>query len=126
MDKNEITPTHIRKMLQNWDSIFELGKTREAELEIVCRQLEQLGLADSLSGRGMALKMLLKDGIERLKPNDGLPDVEDRRWRPYLIISARYCQGRHPDWIMIDLYISQRTFYRELQSGLAKIASYLT
>lgn len=125
MNDQEITPTHIRKLLQNWESIYELGRGAEAQLDVVTYKLKQLGLTDSPAGRGMALKMVLRDCIERLKPSGPL-NTEDRAWRPYLVVSNRYCKGRHPELIMLDLYISQRTFYRELQNGLSRIASHLT
>lgn len=112
-------------MLQNWDSIYDLGRCPEAQFVAVTQKLNKLGLTDSLAGRGMALKMVLRDCIERLRPA-GLPHTTDRAWRPYLIVSKRYCKGHHPELIMHDLYISQRTFYRELQNGLNRIASLLT
>ncbi|MEZ4593823.1 MAG: tetratricopeptide repeat protein [Chloroflexota bacterium] len=118
----KISKTAVRQLLKLWDAPHQLGQHPLAERLTAVATLTA-PLTDI--GRGLALKTILNDAIQTLRPNDDEPQPHDRAWRPYLIINRRYCLGRLPDWIMVELSISSRTFYRELNQGFQQIGAYL-
>ena len=124
-EKDPIDPTAIRQLLKRWDSTAGLGQHRLAQLDCVDEKLAQLGHAETEVGRGMALKELLHEAIQTLRPNDGVPEMQDKAWYAFIIITERYCFGRLPEWIMVHLSISSRSFYRELRRGTDEIVLFL-
>jgi tetratricopeptide (TPR) repeat protein len=118
----KISSKIVRQLLKLWDSPHQLGQHPLAE-RLTAVSPHPTPPTDI--GRGLALKTILNDAIDTLRPDDGDPQPHDRAWRPFLIITRRYCLGRLPDWIMVELSISSRTFYRELNQGFTQIAAHL-
>ena len=77
-EKTIIDPTAISQLLKRWDSPASLGQHQLAQLDCVDEKLTQLGHAETEVGRGMALKELLHGAIQTLRPNDGVPQMQDK------------------------------------------------
>ncbi|MCB8927890.1 MAG: tetratricopeptide repeat protein [Ardenticatenaceae bacterium] len=116
----KINKTAVRQLLKLWDAPHQLGQHPLAE-----RLTASHSTSPTDIGRGLALKTRLNDAIQTLRPDDGEPQPHNRAWRPFLIITRRYCLGRLPDWIMVELSVSSRTFYRELNQGIRQIGAHL-
>ncbi|MFK7803424.1 MAG: NB-ARC domain-containing protein [Anaerolineae bacterium] len=121
----EITLRSVRQALNLWDFPAKLGQTTLANLTAVTDSLNRSTQVDTLINRGLALKEQLNNAIQTLRPDGTEPQPLKREWRAYLIITERYCYGRLPEWIMVHLSISSRTFYRELNLGLGEIIAAL-
>lgn len=121
-----ITTTQVRQLLKAWENPAKLGQHRLARLTFVEQHIMALGQSESELRRGLILKESLNAGIQTLRPHDGEPHPHEKGWRTYLVITERYCFGRLPEWIMVSLSISSRSFYRALQEGVTTLALYLT
>lgn len=124
-----ITSTHIRQILKRWHYAELLGQHELAALTVVARRQRDAGHADTAVGRGLALKAVLNEAIEALRPvsdSGAEPDPDSKSWRPYIIITERYCLGRIPEWIMSKLHVSERTFYKGEKSGIDQLVLTLT
>ncbi|MEM8860195.1 MAG: NB-ARC domain-containing protein, partial [Chloroflexota bacterium] len=119
------TSKEIRQLLKAWDTTAMLGKHQLAQMTCVNQKMGDKGAEDTEIGRGMALKDILHEGIQSLRPSNGEADLKDKAWYSYIIIRERYCFGRLPEWIMVHLNISKRSFYRELRVGTDRIGAYL-
>jgi CheY-like chemotaxis protein len=62
--------------------------------------------------RGQALRRLLLEAIETLRPGPGVPP-QSRDWRAYRILELRYIEGRSPTEIMERLALSRSLFFQE-------------
>jgi CheY-like chemotaxis protein len=62
--------------------------------------------------RGQALRRLLLEAIEALRPGPGVP-TQSRDWRAYRILELRYIEGRSPTEIMERLALSRSLFFQE-------------
>ena len=126
MTKSPITTTAVRQLLKLWDSADQLGRHELANLLVVAVRQAEAGHAPTTVGRGLALKAVLSDALESLRPDEqGEPDPTQKAWRPYIIITERYCYGRIPDWIMMQLHIANRTFYKEMRRGVQQVVARL-
>lgn len=123
MDADEPQPPQIawdtlRQELKNWNSLKRLGAGSLADLALVQFHLNRAGYTDTEVGRGLAVRAVLQDAVDALKPRDGSPDPQERVWRPYVILSEQYLHGRSPDWVAAQLYVSRATYYREQRRAL--------
>ncbi len=89
-----------------------------------------LGLNGSVPGNGgrsagLALREALRTGIEALRPDSGEPRPEERRWRPYLILSERYLRGRSAEWTRDLLHLARTTFFEEQDRAVGLLAAAL-
>lgn len=113
-----IDPAHIRQALRDWASVKQLGENPAAKSEIVSMHQKQCGYSDTPAGRGLALREVIQEAVLSLQPESSKPVLEDKRWRPYLIISEQYQKGRSPDWLCEQMHISRATYYLEQQRAL--------
>jgi len=74
--------------------------------------------------RARALRKVLLDAIELLRPGDNIPPTEPE-WRPYMVLLQRYTQHQPPLVICSDLGISDRQYQREHSRGLQALVSIL-
>ncbi len=121
----KINSTSVRQLLKAWEYPAKLGKHPLAQLACVEHYLNKLGRSESDIKRGLAVKEILNDGIQTLRPPSGDPDPYAKEWRTYLILTERYCFGRLPEWIIVNLSISSRSFYRELKDGVDQLVIFL-
>lgn len=115
----------IRRALRAWDSIQTLGAQPLADLNITQARRRAEGYSDAPAGRGLALQEVLRAAIESLKPAADQPDLTDRRWRPYLILTGQYLHGRAPDFVAGELHVSRRTYFAEQEQALQAVADVL-
>ncbi|MGQ9553661.1 MAG: response regulator [Anaerolineae bacterium] len=74
--------------------------------------------------RGEALRSLLVQLIERLRPPAGTPNY-DPAWRPYLAIRLRFVELRSPYKVQEMLGLSERQVRREQSRGIAALTALL-
>ncbi len=80
--------------------------------------------ADSRLTRAQKLRTLLKQAIETLRPQEGVPSGSPE-WRSYLALRYRYVQGMSQGEVESELGISLRQLQRELHKGLDAVAALL-
>ncbi len=115
----------VRRALRAWDSIQTLGAQSLADLNITQARRQAEGYSDAPVGRGLALQEVLRAAIDSLKPAADQPDLTDRRWRPYLILTGQYLHGRAPDFVAGELHVSRRTYFAEQEQALQAVADVL-
>lgn len=120
-----LTRESLRRALRLWDSTRQLGELSLIGLRCVAAQRLDAGYSDTVSGWGLALRETLQSAVEALKPEQGDFDPNDRRWRPYFILSEQYFHNRSPEWVAEQLCISRRTYYNEQEEALEAILELL-
>ncbi|HMK07549.1 MAG TPA: NB-ARC domain-containing protein, partial [Anaerolineales bacterium] len=83
------------------------------------------GYSDGAIGRGMALRDILRRGLESLRPALGEADPTDERWRHYLIVTEQYLGGRRPDYVADWLSLARSTYDHEQAAALDRLAGIL-
>ncbi len=76
----------VASALRAWRDLPKLGEHPLARLDVVAYYHQLAGYRDGTGGYGLALRQVLRDTIELLRPERGQPNYDDRRWFPYLII----------------------------------------
>jgi tetratricopeptide (TPR) repeat protein len=79
------------------------------------------GYGETQVGYGIALREVLQDGIEALKPEQGSPDPLEKHWRTYQILTGRYIQGRSPEYLAVEMGIARNTYNHEQASALDRL-----
>jgi hypothetical protein len=115
---SRISQETLRQAFKNWDSLKWLGTHPLVDLALVRSQLKRAGYANTNAGRGLALRTVLQEAVEALKPEDDAPDPQERLWRPYVILSEQYMHGRSPDWVREQMHISKTTYHSEQRRAL--------
>lgn len=103
----------LRSALKHWDRSQRLGEHPLARLQIVRNRRLIAGYRETTIGFGLALREVLQDAIDELKPAGGEPDYLKKRWRPFLILSEQFIQGRSPDYVCEQLGIARSTYNHE-------------
>ncbi|MEA4907369.1 MAG: tetratricopeptide repeat protein [Anaerolineaceae bacterium] len=112
----------IRNVFREWDSLNALGKNPLAGMEIVRMRHRAAGYTHTTIGYGLALREVFLAALESMKPNADSPNVKEKRWRPYIILTEQYLNGRNPDWVKDQLHISKGTYYSEQEKALTLLA----
>jgi len=121
----EINPVCVRQALNDWESLKMLGENPAAKTELIFHRQQRCGYSDTVVGRGLALREVMQEAVLGLKPAQTAPEANDKRWRPFLIISEQYLNGRSPDWLREQLHISRATYYLEQQRALQELTDIL-
>jgi tetratricopeptide (TPR) repeat protein len=79
------------------------------------------GYGETQIGYGIALREVLQDGIEALKPEKGLPDPLEKSWRSYQILTGSFIQGRSPEYLAGEMGIARNTYNHEQASALDRL-----
>ena len=108
-----------------WDQSKGLGLSPLARLRVVDSKRRISGYGDTGVGFGIALREVLQDGIEALKPEDGLPDPLEKNWRPYKILTGSYIQGRSPEYLANEMGIARNTYNHEQAAALDRLLALL-
>jgi len=74
--------------------------------------------------RGLALRELLADTIERLRPTSAIP-YSHPEWMGYRVMRQRYVEGLSPDEVCKELGVGRTTYYRHFRKALAAITDIL-
>jgi hypothetical protein len=115
----------ISQALKAWNNAQWLGEQLLARLTIVKSKRLIAGYSDTSTGRGLALRDILNQAIEMLKPNDGEPDPRQERWRAYLILKERYIDGRRPSYLSDWLGIARSTYDHAQMAALDALVNVL-
>ncbi len=118
--------SEIRALLKLWHDSSRLGAHVLAQTAVVARLRASAGHADSEAGRGVALRDLLRACIDSLKPSSPVaPDYGDKRWRPYLILTEQYANGRKPEYLAEQFGLVRGSFHQEQARALELLGSRL-
>ena len=120
-DMMQIDSKQLRAALRNWHQTGRLGTLPLASLRSVSRERQAQGYDDSAIGRGLALRQLLRQQIDALRPDHGAEDPADHRWRAYLILKEQYIDGRRPDWVASKLFLAKRSYFKAQARALAQL-----
>jgi len=120
-----ISAENVRYALRDWISSKELGNNPLAALKIVQQRVLAAGNHDSPVKRAVALRGVLQEALEALRPDAGEPDYSQKRWRAYIILAEQYLHGRNPEWIQNQLFISKGTYFSEQKRALEALTDIL-
>jgi len=85
-------------------------------------------LLDGVAPRSLsdpaALRDLLREALESLRPSDRTPS-DDPSWLPYRVATLHYLQSQPRGVVCSELGISQTTFYRHRRRALDDMAAHL-
>jgi CheY-like chemotaxis protein len=111
----------FRKLVK--DALEHLYDTAYLEVHPLLTQVSGVTTANR-STRAQALRSILKDAVEELRPPEGLPSGSPE-WRSYLVLRCRYIQGMTIGDVEDKLGLSRRQLQREIRKGLEALASML-
>lgn len=115
----------LRRVFKDWDVLKALGEHSLADWDIVKARQQAAGYTPTALGRGLALREVLQTALETLRPDDGQPQPQEKRWRPHFILVEQYVRGRNPDWVQQQMHVARGTYYYEQQHALEMLASVL-
>lgn len=98
--------------------LYHVGYLRDSPL------VELFGLADRFD-RGAALRQILRDGIEALRPDAGHQETLSRGWRAYESLFCCYVQQLTQQIVADQLCISPRQLRREQRAAIELLADRL-
>lgn len=105
------------------DALEHLYDTAHLETHPLLSQLP-LQAHDNRVTRAQRLRGVLKETIEALRPQEGVPPGLPE-WRSYRSLRDRYVKGMSLGEVEIELGVSLRQLQRELHKGLDAVASLL-
>jgi tetratricopeptide (TPR) repeat protein len=115
----------LRNVLKNWDLSKQLGEHPLARLQIVEQRRLEAGYSENPMGYGIALRDVLKEVINELRPDMEEPGYLEKRWRSFLILSEQYLHGRSPDFVCEQLGIARSTYNHEQAQAFEKLIDIL-
>ena len=115
----------LRQALRAWDRSGELGALPLASTAAAEAGRLGGGYRETETGRGLALRDLLRQGLESLRPGSGEPDPADPHWRGYLILTEQYLRGRKPDYVADWLSVARSTLDHEQAAALDRLGAVL-
>lgn len=96
-------------------------------LQLGRSDLAQIWLADIRDPlqRGRHLQRALRAAIERLRPAESVPVLDDPRWRHYLIVAGEYETGEKRTALQDLLALSASTYSRAKREALGRLTALL-
>ncbi len=114
---DNFTRNGVRALLKLWQESGKLGEHALAQTGLVAQLRAANNYADSTTGRGVALRDLLRASMESLRP-EGEADYGDKRWRPFLILTEQYVNGRKPEYLAELFGLVRGSFHQEQARAL--------
>jgi len=102
-----------------------LGEQKLAHLTIVERELQSREALVTHLDRGKALKEVLVQALDKLRPPGSQSDPPTLEWHPFLVLHDAYLLGESNREIMSRLYISEGTFNRTRRRAIRALAKAL-
>jgi len=102
-----------------------LGEHKIAQLSLVERELQPSEAPITHLDRGKAVKEVLVQALDKLRPPGPQPDPPTLEWYPFLILHDAYLLGEPNREIMSKLYISEGTFNRTRRRAIRALAKAL-
>jgi hypothetical protein len=118
----EIKPETVRNALQRLDDFEYLARSPLATLSVITSQFPSTAAIPSSLQVGRAVKQFLGNSILGM-PTGAFQD--DKGSLHFDILNLVYLKGRRPRQVMIDLALSERTYYRELKRAIEKLVMIL-
>lgn len=117
----------IRSALKLWPDAHKLGEHPLAHLNLVDRRRQSNGqnFADTILGRGVALRYLLSETIEQLKPAGASPVFTQPSWRHYYILKEQFLNHRRAQDIQDEMGISESGYFADQRDALDYLANAL-
>lgn len=117
----------LRKALKAWHRTAILGKHPLAGLTIVAqrRTSEGRSYADTPAGRGVALRHLLYDAIDKLKPESHTADYNNPQWRYYTILYQQYVKEMRAKELSEMLGLSDSGYFKDQRRALERLGQQL-
>ncbi|MGB0388552.1 MAG: NB-ARC domain-containing protein, partial [Ardenticatenaceae bacterium] len=115
----------IKSVLRVWHDSKKLGGHALARLKVVESQRVAGGYEPSAAGYGLALRQLLAEAVESLRPAGEEPANLPKHWRAYFIFTQRYIDGRSQAYVQERLAIGSRMYYREQNAAFDRLADLL-
>jgi len=122
---NPFNRKSIRGALRAWDNSQQLGGHPLAHLGITEARRRAAGYQETATGRGVALRDVLRDAIDELRPDDADPDPLEKRWRFYITVTEQYLNGLSPDFVAEQLGIERSTYNHGQAEALDTLADIL-
>lgn len=115
----------LRLALRAWDNSGRLGTLPLASTPAADSRRRAAQYRDTVAGRGLAARDLLRRSLEALRPGEGDPDPADSRWRAYLILTEQYVHGRRPGYLAETLSVARSTFDHEQAAAFERLGAIL-
>lgn len=115
----------IRRVFRDWGSLKALGENPLIDLQAVQARHQAAGYSPTPVGYGLALREVFQAALEQLRPESGPPNFQEKRWRPAIILTEQYLNGRSPEWVQEQLHVSKATYYGEQERALEMLAGAL-
>lgn len=119
-----LTRPAVHQALKAWHSTHRLGELPLAQIPLIEAHRQEHGYQPTPTGRGLAVREILQRALDTLKP-DGDPDPLEKRWRPYLLLTERYLNGRSPDYLIEILGVARSTFDHTQTDALESLTDLL-
>jgi hypothetical protein len=100
-------------------------RTGLASIERKAQELAEEGRPVTDEERGKAFWALIRQAIERLRPEDLEPNYLIPQWHPYLILYEEYILGTDNRLIADKLHISEREMLRRRQRAVERVVRQL-
>lgn len=102
-----------------------LGEHKLAHLSMVAREIQPREAPITHLDRGKALKEVLLQALDKLRPPGSQPEPPTLEWHPFLVLHDAYLLGEPNREIMGKLYISEGTFNRTRRRAIRALAKAL-
>lgn len=120
-----ITRKSIRDALRVWKRTDALGQHPLAASCLVEVRRIATGYPNTPLGRGTALRDVLREALNTLRPEGGPPDFGDDRWRSYIILTYQYIEDEPPGYVAGQLGIAQPTYHHAQAEALDRLGAIL-
>ncbi|MDJ0753356.1 MAG: tetratricopeptide repeat protein [Ardenticatenaceae bacterium] len=116
----------IRSALKGWSNLAKLGDHPLTGLRLVANRRTAAGHADTASGRGIALRAVLQEAINRLRPEgETQPDFTHPGWRSYFILQEQFIKGRRARDLRKVMGLSESGYFADQRRALDAVADML-
>lgn len=109
----------LRGALKNWHNLKQLNQHPLVDLPLLQNQPY-----NSQSG-GLALRHLLRQGVESLRPDADVPDFAHQEWRYYTILKEQYINGRRAGNLREELGVSESGYFVDQRQALKRLGNWL-
>jgi len=109
----------VRDALNHLDDPEYLARSPLATLDVIASQFALSTSLPSSLEAGHAVQEMLKNAIKALKPIGAIQDEKNQLY--FDTLNLVYWRGYSPRQVMMDLALSERTYYRELKRALERL-----
>lgn len=112
--------------MKGWGNLAELGDHPLTTLRLIANRRTAAGHADTVSGRGIALRAVLQEAINQLRPEgETEPDFTHPGWRSYFILQEQFVRGRRARDLQTMMGLSESGYFADQRRALDAVADTL-